>query len=347
SMNGDQGVVLVKKKDWWGDDQAKAFPMLAVYPEQLVYKIVKEEAAIQSLLQTGDLDIVTDVSTGLFLTMQQDTHLTRMYDFKSGWAPRYGRMILNLRQSDSNLLTDVRIRKALAYVVDYDYLINTVQQGFAQPIIGPIHPAKPYYAKNIPGYTYNPAEVKRLLTEAGWKDSDKDGVLDKVVNGKRSRLSLHLMNPSGSAISEAVAKSIVEKARQSQIEIILDPQDISNVTKKTMAGQFEMANIGASTQTGLDELNQYYHSESPDNRGRYRNARLDSIIEAIQVTQDVPTRNALYVEAQQIIHDDVPMVFLYSSIRRYIVSKKYNYVLTAVGPGFYEQMFQRKEEPLK
>ncbi|MEO6039331.1 MAG: ABC transporter substrate-binding protein, partial [Saprospiraceae bacterium] len=167
SINGDQGVILIRKKDWWANKVASATPMLAAYPEQLVYKIVKNEDAVRSLLQTGDLDIVTDLSPGLFKELQQDTHLTRMYDFKTGWAPRYGRMLLNVRRSDTSLLSDIRVRRALAYMIDYDYLINTVQQGFAQPTVGPIHPAKAYYGKDVPRYTYKPEEAKRLLAEAG------------------------------------------------------------------------------------------------------------------------------------------------------------------------------------
>ena len=343
SMNGDQGVVLLKKANWWGDDAALSNPLLGAYPERLVYKIVKDEAAARSLLESGDLDIAVDLSPAVFKEMEQDTHLSRLYDFKTGWAPRYGRLLFNLQHADS-ILADVRVRQALAYAIDYDYLINTVQQGFAQRVIGPIHPAKSYYAKDLPAYTYNTAEAIRLLTAAGWKDTDGDGVVDKMLNGQRTQLALKLISPNGAKVSELVANSVVEKARQIQVKIMLDPQDISNITKKTRAGDFQMANLGASTQTGLDELKQYYHSASPDNRGRYQNVRLDSILDAIRITENVADRSALYVEAQRILHNDLPAIFLFSSARRYIVSKKFNYVLTANNAGYYEQMFQRKAE---
>lgn len=347
SMNGDQGTILIKKKNWWGDQVALTNPMLAAYPEQLVYKIVKSEPAVQNMLQTGDLDVAVDLSLTTFKEMQQDTHLTRLYDFKTGWSPRYGRLVFNLRQPDSDIFADVRLRRALAYAIDYDYLVNTVQQGFAQQIVGPIHPKKAYYAKDIPLYTYNPTEVRRLLDEAGWKDSDGDGVLDKMINGKRTRLSVKLMTPNGNKVSEMVSQSISEKARQLQMEIILDPQDISIITPETRKGNFQLASIGAITHTGLDELTQYYHSTSSDNRGRYKNTRLDSIIEHIRTTEDESDRNALYLQAQQILHDDVPCVFLFASARRYVISKKFNYVITPAGSGFMEQLFQLKESALK
>ena len=339
SMNGDQGVILVKKKNWWADDASLANPLLGAYPDRLVYKIVKDESATESLLQTEDLDIAVDLSMSRFKEMQQDTHLTRLYDFKTGWAPRYGRLLFNLHHEDS-ILADVQVRRALAYIIDYDYLINTIQQGLAQPIIGPIHPKKPYYAKDVATYTYNATEAMRLLSQAGWADTNNDGALDKMLNGRRQRLSLKMMVPNGNQTTQMTAESISEKAKQIKVEIILDPQDISNITKKTRQGDFQMASLGASTQVGLDELNQYYHSGSADNRGRYRNIRLDSIIDAIGTQENETARNALYVEAQRILHDDIPALFLYSSSRRYIIAKKFKYVLAPYNAGFYEQLFQ-------
>jgi len=347
SMNGDQGVVLIKKPNWWGENASASNPMLLAYPKQLVYKIVKDEGATESLLRTQDLDLVTDVSPTAFKAMQQDTQLARLYEFRTGWVPRYGRLLLNLRHPDSNLLGDVRVRRALAYTLDYDYLLNTVQQGFAKPIVGPIHPSKSYYAKDISPYTYNPAEAKRLLNEAGWADTDRDGILDKMMNGRRVPLSLKLLTPGGIALSEMIAQNIKDKARQLQIDIVLDPQDISTIIKNIGEGNFQLANTAAVNQIGLDELTQPFHSTSAMNRGRYKNVQLDSIIDAIRTTENEKIRSELYVKAQHIIYEDVPVIFLYAAERRYIISKKYNYVLTAEGLGFFEQMFSRKAKAQK
>jgi len=345
SMNEDQGTVLIKKKNWWGDQAVAGNPLLGAYPERLVYKIVKDETAAVSLLQTEDLDIAMDLSPVLYKEIQQDTHLTRLYDFKTRWMPRYSRLLLNLRNPDS-ILADVRVRRALAYVIDYDYLINTVQQGFAQPIVGPINPAKPHYAKDLPRYTYNPAEAQKLLAQAGWKDTDRDGVLDKLLNGQRVKLSLKILTPNGSKVADMVADNIREKARQIGMDLVLNRQDINNISKATRSGDFQIASFGSVSQPGLDELNQAFHSSSlapkGDNRSGYQNPRLDSVIVAIRTTQDAAARNKLYVEAQRILHEDVPEVFLFSSYQRATVAKKYNYVLTTVRPGYYEQLFQLK-----
>ncbi len=345
SMNDDQGAVLVKKENWWGDKALAANPLLGAYPLRMVYSIVKDEPAAVSLLQSEKLDLVMDLNPALFKELQQDTHLTRLYDFKTRWTPRYSRLLLNLRSPDS-ILADVRVRQALAYIIDYDYLINDVQQGFAQPTVGPISPVKPYYAKDIKPYTYNPAEAKRLLESAGWKDLNHDGVLEKKLNGQEVRLSLKMLSPNGSKLSDLVADNIHEKARQVGMELLIDRQDINNMTKKTRAGDYQIASFASAGQPGLDELYQAYHSASlapkGDNRARYQNARLDSIIVAIRTTQDAAARSALYVEAQRILHEDLPEIYLFASYQRAIVAKKYNAVLTSVRPGYYENLFQLK-----
>lgn len=63
------------------------------------------------------------------------------------------------------------------------------------------------------------------------------------------------------------------------------------------------------------------------------------MIVAIRTTQDKPTRDLLYLEAQRILHEELPEVFLFSSYQRTVVAKKYNAVLTSIRPGYYEQLF--------
>ncbi len=345
SMIDEQGTILVKKKDWWGDNASLTNPLLGAYPERIVYKVVKDEPAVVTLLKTEDLDLAMDLTATRFKEMQQDTHLTQLYDFKSRWTPRHSRLLLNLRSPDS-ILADVQVRKALAYVVDYDYLINVVQQGFAQPTVGPINPNKPYYAKDLARYTYNPTEAQRLLAAAGWNDSDNDGVLDKVLNGTLTRLSLKILSANGSKLSEMVVDNIREKAKMIGMELVVNMQDINNITDATKKGNFQIASFASAGQPGLDELYQSYHSASlapnGDNRTGYQNPKMDSIIVAIRTTPDEAARNALYLEAQRILHEDVPEIYLFASYQRAVVAKKYNYVLTSVRPGYFEHLFRLK-----
>lgn len=92
------------------------------------------------------------------------------------------------------------------------------------------------------------------------------------------------------------------------------------------------------------ELYQTFHSANVSPKGDNRSgfSAADSVIVAIRTTENEATRNALYIKAQEIIREEVPEVYLYAPLQRIVVAKKFDYVVTANRPGYYEQMFRLK-----
>ncbi|MBP6826634.1 MAG: hypothetical protein KA165_08760 [Saprospiraceae bacterium] len=342
STDGDQGTTLVRKENWWGDAAVSKNPILAAYPSKLVYKIVLDEAAIENLLKTDALDVVTNLTPTKFQEMKQNATLAGKYDFHTYGATQYSRWAFNMR---SPKLSDKRVRQALAHVVDYDYMLNSVMQGLAQRINSPVNPAKSFYAKELEAYDYNIDKAKSLLAEAGWKDTDGNGIVDKVLNGKKTDLTLDLMTGIKAKVNELASNSIQETALRAGIKINIVGVDIAKLHAETGKGQFETAIYGAALDPGLVELYQSYHSASlaPNGDNRTGFTQGDSVIVAIRTTEDETTRNALYRKAQAIIHEEVPEVYLYAPLQRIVVAKRFDYVITANRPGYYEQLFKLKQ----
>lgn len=343
STDGEQGTVLIKKQNWWGDALTQQYPILAAYPEKLVYKIVSDEAAIENLLKTEDLDVALQITPAKFLEMKQNPTLAAKYDFVTFGATQYSRLGINLRNPK---FQDKRVRQAIAHCIDYDYLVNTVMQGLAQRLVGPINPALPFYARDIPLYDFNIEKAKALLAEAGWKDTDNNGIVDKVIKGKKTDLTVDLMAPTKAKVNELAATSIQETAQRAGIKINIIPVDIEKLSQDTKQGKFEIAMYGAAVHPGLVELYQTFHSAnlSPKGDNRTGFSKADSVIVAIRTTEDEATRNALYIKAQQIIHDEVPEVYLYAPLQRIVVANKFDYVVSANRPGYYEHMFKLKAQ---
>ncbi len=341
STDGDQGTILIKKQGWWGDALLDKYPILAAYPGRLSYKIVPDEAATENYLKTEALDVVSNISPAKFLEMKQTRILADKYDFHTYGATQYTRWAMNMR---SPKLNDKRVRQALAYLVDYDYLTKTVMQDLAERIVGPVNPSKSFYAKNVPLYQYNVEKAKSLLAEAGWADTDKNGVLDKVINGVKTELSLDLITSFKSKPNELSSLSIKENAQLAGIRINVRDVDIERLSAETKEGRFETAIYGAAIRPGLVELYQSYHSASlsPNGDNRTGFSQADSVIVAIRTTEDNAKRNALYIKAQEIIHDEVPEVYLFAQLQRIVVAKKFDYVISPNRPGYFEQMFKLK-----
>jgi peptide/nickel transport system substrate-binding protein len=343
-FSGNDGLYLTKKENWWGDAASSTNPYLRAYPDTLIYTVVKDDNALKNMLENGELDVALSVNPASFIDMQKNPVFTKQYDFGTRWSAMYTRWMFNLRDP---ILADKKVRQALAHVVDYDYLIGTVMGGLAARTVGPVNPEKTYYNKTIAPYQYNVEEAKSLLQAAGWSDTDGDGIADKMLKGAKTPLRLQLMTTSSTTISEQTAASLTKSARLAGVELVLAVTEFNKLTAETRDGKFQTAVLAAAQHPGLVELYQNYHSKSlspaGDNRAGIANPALDQLIDQIRSTTDEAMRNTLYAKAQEIIHDEVPDVYLYAPQQRYIVSKRFEYVLSSNRPGYYEAFFKLKK----
>ncbi|HMX38763.1 MAG TPA: ABC transporter substrate-binding protein [Saprospiraceae bacterium] len=344
TMSGEQGLTLLKKQNWWGDKASEQYPLLAAYPARINYQVVLEEPAIENMLRNEQLDLAVDMSPVNFRRLEKDPDLSAKYDFLTNWTTRYNRWVFNMTNPK---LKDQRVRQALAYLVNYNDLVQNIQLGLAQRMIGPINPRKGYYNKSLKPYDYNVEEAKRLLAEAGWTDSNNDGTVDKEIDGKRVELTLDMLTTPASKVAEMVGNSIAQSASVGGVKINIVPLSIKELGDLTRGGKFETAIFASAQHSGWADMFQNYHSGSlaslgGDNRNFFADSTFDQAVVKIRTTPDTSARYAPYMEAQRILHEMLPEVVLYTSDYRYIVAKKYRYLLTPNRPGYQEQMFQQR-----
>ena len=331
----EQGAVLVKKENWWGNPLVSTYPALFSGPDTLNYMLVKAEDAALNMIQAGSVDIVSNIQPLKFLELQKDPAYTKDYNFVTQWASTYNRVLLNMRDP---ILSDKKVRQALSFAVDYDDMLNNIQHGLASRTVGPINPSKPYYAKDLALYTYNIEKAKALLSEAGWTDTDKDGVADKVIRGKKTDLVLSLMVTAGHPTSDLVAASLQNSMGKVGIKVEIKPTELPTINKETKAGNFQLATTASAMFPGWAELDQNYHSQNVppkgDNRPGLVNKELDGLTEQIRTSQNETERTAMYIRAQEIIHDEVPEIFLYAPVYRFVLNKRFDYVLSPLSPPY-------------
>jgi len=343
----EQGAIMVKKQNWWGDKLVDQYTMLSAYPKKLVYKVVKDDLTLENMIKSGELDLVGGVITPTkFLEMKGNDSLAAKFDFFTLGSTQYNRWALNHRNP---ILADVLVRQALTHLVDYDYFVNQVQRGLAVRIAVPMPPDRPYYAKNIPLPDFNIAKAKALLAQAGWVDTDGNGILDKVINGTRQQLSFKLMAAMAIKTNELFTNSLKETARQAGIDLIVTSVDLSVMSADTRSGNYDSALLGVALFPGQVEYYQRFHSKSlspaGDNRAGYISAKADRLIEAIRTEPDVAKRNALYLQAQQVFYDEIPEIVLFAPLQRIIISKKFVPGMESANrPGYYEQFARMKPE---
>lgn len=194
-------------------------------------------------------------------------------------------------------LDDVRLRRAINLAVDREMIVETLLSGGAVVARGPIPPGIPGYDPELRGYPYDPAEARKLVESVGWRGPLKlYGPADRKVLGRMvaiqhylaaAGLDVGIVQLEWSAFKEAVNTG---EARLFYISWWADYPDGENFLFPT----FHSSNRGPL-----------------GNRAQYANPEVDALIERARVTVDGAKRAGLYREAQRIIVDEAPWVFLW------------------------------------
>lgn len=335
-------VSFKKKKKWWGD-KVKDNPYLVAYPSEIRYESIPDmDEAIQQARE-GELDVIRSISPNRFEDLKEDETFKRDFDFGTTEQFAYHYLGLNTKLPK---LQDVRVRKAIAHAVDREAIIELFK-GAAVKINGPILPIKDYYNDAVKDMELDLEQAKAYLTDAGWKDSDGDGILDKMIDGKLEQLSLEFNYNQGHAIRKAIGQLLRDNLKQLKIELNIVPVSFPILLDKADNRDFEIMALAWVKTAGLDNLEQVWHSASDkkggSNRVGFGDAASDEIIEKIKITIDEEKRKALYLEIQQKIADAQCYIFLVMPKDNLILSKKFKHpALSPIRPGYRARFFQLK-----
>lgn len=338
----NQFIRLERKKDWWGDKVADENPMLKAYPETLIFKPIKDPAARLIAIKGDEVDVASQVKVFDFADLKKDENFSNTHDFFTTPSSSYSFIYINTRQP---ILADKRVRRALAHLVDVAQLIEKSYLNSGVRTIGPVHPQQPYFDKSLSPIPLDLDKATTLLTEAGWKDSNQNGTLDRQINGQLVELEIPLLISSTSAFQEELALMLKKNAQQCGVKIEIVSQEFKTLIRNLKQRSYALAVGGLSTSpTVLDDFTPFYHTSSDHqggfNRFGFGTPETDALIEEINGTLDETKRNELYLKFQKILYDEQPQIFLFSPNEHIIVDKKFVPKLSKITPGYYLPLFE-------
>jgi peptide/nickel transport system substrate-binding protein len=229
--------------------------------------------------------------------------------------PDAGYQYMNIYQRDPKY-SDVRVRQALAYAIDRQAIVDNLLDGHGVVLDAPMIATSWAYPKREEGllnpYDYNPEKAKELLAEAGWVDTDGDGLLDK----DGIPFKTELIFPVGNKIREQSAPIIAQYLKLIGIECALESMDFNSLSPRMVAGtDFELGLIGLSIASDPDVFT-YFHSSEADkgnfNMARYEDAEMDALIEASASEMDAAARKEIFYAINTKLNNDLPFLWLYS-----------------------------------
>ena len=324
--NTGSSIILKKKQNWWGKNSVSDYEK--AFPEQIIFQVIKDMEPTVLALKKQEVDVSTELSTPALVKLRKRNYFNQNYhsDFLPSFSYTY--LGMNMRPAGEQLpyFTDRRVRKALAYCVPVDEIIQVIAKGYGTRIPGFILPAQSDYDKTLPLIPFDLSVSKKLLNEAGWIDSDGDNIRDKLIQGKRVPFSFalsYMLSP----VTKEIATMIRNELYKVGIEVRPEPLDFSLFYQKAYKHEFD-ALLGAWSSSAISEdPRQIWHSENWANNGSnfvgFGNPQSDSLIERANLEMNPIKRKALLQEIQRVVWEEQPYVFLFNATKKAVVHKRF------------------------
>ena len=326
-----QSVTLERKSNHWTKNASSIYE--TSYPEKIIYRVNKDPNSQALDFKAQVLDGSNLVATKTMLELQADSNFNRNYHSRFTDSFNYTYIGMNTRPDGvvhKKIFTDKKVRRAMGLLTPVDDLNRVINKGKNKRMVGPVSMLKKDFDTSLKPLPYDLEQGKKLLTEAGWKDSDSDNILDKVVDGQKLNFEFTLNYMTNTPDWKDYATMLAEAYGKAGIKVNLNPLDFSVFVANAKKHDFDMM-IAVWGQTAMPEdFTQLWHTSSWVNEGSnypgFGNAESDALIDSIKVILDPEKRSPLVKRFQNIVYEEQPMIFLFSSLRRNIIHKRFGNV---------------------
>lgn len=298
---GGERITLEAFHDYWG-----GLPALG----EISFIPVTEDATRILMLQTGQADVVANVPASMIPMVENSTST----EVVTSDTTRVMHIGMNVSKAPFD---DVAVRHALNYAVDKEAIVRSVLNSLGTIANSYLAPTTWGYF-DTGGYPYDPDKARQLLAEAGYPDGFEAKLW--VPAGRYF---------AGQQVAEAVQGYLSEVGVDVQLESvewgaftdrILTPLDAGNTTDMYLLGW--EASTGEPSVVSLWALSSTMFPPNGWNAMFYGNERYEELIQRGSRTTDMAERRAIYKEAQQIVVQDAPWIFLYASKSVWGINKR-------------------------
>ncbi len=322
SWKTGEKIELVSNRDYFE---------LKPYIDRYIYRIIPDDATIFLELQTQGVDLST-------LSPLQYTRQTNNVFFREHYNkfryPSFGYTYMAYNLSDPKF-QDARVRQAMNYAVNKEEMAKTIFFGLAEVTTGPFMKDSWAYNKDVKPAPYDVAKARKLLGEAGWKDTDNDGWLEK--NGERFEFTVLVNQGNGERqrSAEMIQKYLKDVGIRMKIRIVEWNTMINEFIDKR---RFEAVMMGWFLSRDPDNYDIWHSSKTREgefNFVGYKNEEVDRLLTFGRRTFDETKRAAIYHRVHELIYADQPYMFLYSSDILPIVNSRFrNVEASPIGIGY-------------
>jgi peptide/nickel transport system substrate-binding protein len=304
---GEQ-IILHHRADYWAPNNPK---LGDAWVERIVLRIINDREAALVALKNGDVDLIGMTPLQYRINKNNRPFHERVAT-KIHVSPGFTYIGWNQK---NRIFQDVRVRRALSHFVDKKNIVEKILHGFGVPVESPIFIERPEYNQKLSPYPFDPEKGKALLAEAGWKDGNGDGVLEKKIDGETINMAFEIISNSGNDIRRDVGLTVIDEFKRAGVRASFRAVDWSIMLDKVGKFDFGAVILGWGMSVMVPDSYQVWHSSQAvtggSNHVYYRNAEADRILEDYRVEFDPARRKELYDRFQEILYEEQPYTFLF------------------------------------
>jgi peptide/nickel transport system substrate-binding protein/microcin C transport system substrate-binding protein len=307
-----QRIVLARNKAWWGNslDFLKGQNNF----ERIVFRFVKEETVQLEMLKKGEIDYQWRLTPEDYVKKAVGAEWgTKVLKVKTeNKAPKsYGYVGWNLRKE---MFKDRNVRVALQMLMNRPEMIKKFRYDMSLPATGPWYQQSEYADPSVKAIPFDPKKAGELLAKAGWKDSDGDGVLDKVIDGQKVSLAFTLDH--GNKDFEKYLTMYQEDLRKAGVKMEIKLLEWNALIKVMDDQSFDAVSLAWGGGAIDYDPKQIWHSSSAVKGGSnfigYANKEVDAQIDEARQELDKPRRVKLMRKVYAAIAADAPYAFFFN-----------------------------------
>jgi len=325
-----QQVLLKRRESWYTHDgqQVRDKPYFA----KVRHRVLEDGNTRLNALKSSDVD-EAELAAEQWITQTDGDDFYRHNTKARGDEFTFFYIGWNLQ---SPLFDDLRVRRALAMTLDYDEMLRDLCYGLYPQCHGMYHPNAWAFPDDPPElFSQDLDAAEDLLDEAGWDDSDYDGVRDKEIGGRLVPLEFSLI-VSSKPDRIAICNLFRENLDSIGIRCNVQPLEAAVMQQRMFDKSFEAAFSGWGAGADPYTSKNIFGTGEDRNYGSYSNPEVDRLFEEAEKEFDREKRADLYGKIHNLVFEDQPYLFLYNRSSFYGFSKDLRgYRFSPRGPFTY------------
>ncbi|MDO4574637.1 MAG: ABC transporter substrate-binding protein [Planctomycetia bacterium] len=320
----DSEIVLKRREGYYmyQGKQVRAKPMF----ERIRFRISPETSTAFMKMVKGDIEAM-ELTPELWTTQTDNANYTQNNTKVRSEQWTYFAFWWNMKNP---LFQDKKVREALDVAFDHEEMLKTLRCGLDTPCTGLFAPGSPWYPKDagLEPTRRDVEKAKKLLEEAGWKDTDNDGILDKEIAGKKTPFQFAMIT-SNRPERIALCRQLSINLKEIGIDMTVSPLEFTVWMDFMQEKKFQAALGGWGAGSDPYTAWNVWGTGEARNNISYSNPEVDRLFREGELEFDRAKRMAIYQKIHLLIYNDHPCAWLFN------MNGYYGFNKNVRGIGYY------------